>query len=102
MRYSTGTPVTPVTSATYDSDNDVFIPNRGKTYSARMNDFFQWDVRIDKKWVLEAMLISAYLDLQNITNRKNQETLNYNFDYSESKAVTGLPFFPILGIEGEF
>jgi hypothetical protein len=102
VRYSTGTPVTPINSASYDSDNDVFIPLRAKAYSGRLKDFFQMDVRVDKKWILEAMILSAYLDLQNVTNRRNQESLNYNFDYSQSKAVTGLPFFPVLGIEGEF
>ena len=45
--------------------------------------------------------LSAYLDVRNAYNRKNPEATMYNFDYTQSKPVAGLPFLPILGLRGE-
>ncbi|MBS1986275.1 MAG: TonB-dependent receptor [Bdellovibrionales bacterium] len=102
IRYSTGTPFTPVAGGVYDADNDVFIPVRGAFYSERLASFFQWDIRIDKKWVFDSWILSAYADLQNITNRKNPEAVNYSYDYKQRAVTTGLPALAILGVKGEF
>ncbi len=102
FRYVSGNPYTPVVSATYDSDNDVYIPQRGDLYSARNKDFFQLDFRIDRKWVYDTWIFSGYLDIQNVTNQKNQEGLTYSYNYSEKQEITGLPMIPSIGIKGEF
>jgi hypothetical protein len=102
MQYVTGNPSTPVVGATFDSDNDVYIPQRGPFYSSRLAPFFQLDVRFDKKWILNENIISAYLDIENITNSKNPEAIRYSYDYSQSQTVTGLPVLPTLGVRGEF
>lgn len=102
VRYVTGNPYTPVTSSVFDADNGVFIPTRGAFYSERVGDFFQWDVRVDKKWVFNRWLLSLYLDLQNATNRENPETVDYSYDYRELVATNGLPILPSLGLKGEF
>ena len=46
-------------------------------------------------------MMNAYLDVQNVYNRANAEGRSYNFDYSQSKPVRGLPILPILGLRGE-
>ncbi len=101
-RYVTGNPYTPVVGATFDSDNDVYVPKRGESYSEREDAFFQVDARIDHKWIYDTFTLSAYLDVQNLTNRKNQEGRTYAYDYSESQKVTGLPILPTIGVKGEF
>jgi len=102
LRFVTGNPQTPITSAVFDSDNDVYIPVRGAIYSSRLAPFFSADIRIDKKWIYETWILSAYLDVQNLTNYKNPESVTYSYDYSQNQTVNGLPLLPTLGLQGEF
>ncbi|PIU00735.1 MAG: hypothetical protein COT74_03470 [Bdellovibrionales bacterium CG10_big_fil_rev_8_21_14_0_10_45_34] len=102
FRYVTGNPVTPIAGSVFDSDNDVYTPIRGPFYSERLSEFYQFDLRVDKKWIYDTWILSAYLDIQNALNAKNQEAIVYSYDYSQKTAVTGLPVFPTLGVRGEF
>lgn len=102
IRYVTGNPVTPVTSGIFDADNDVYIPVRGAIYSERLGPFFQTDLRIDKKWIFDRWILSAYLDIQNVTNRRNIEQVSYSYDYRTKMGVAGLPILPTLGLKAEF
>jgi hypothetical protein len=102
FRFVTGNPLTPVTGSTFDADNDAYVPIRGPYYSERVGPFYQLDIRVDKKWIYNRMILTAYLDLQNATNRKNVESVSYAYDYSKRTDVTGLPIIPSLGLKGEF
>ena len=101
-RYTTGNPTTPITGGVYDSVSDTYVPVSGKSNSDRLPPFHQLDVRVDKTWVFDTWRLTAYLDVQNAYNRANPELLNYNFNYSESDVVAGLPVIPSIGIRGEF
>ncbi len=102
FRYVTGVPYTPNMGGIYYDNADTYIPIPGRRLSERIDDFWQLDLRIDRKWVYEKWILSVYLDLQNITSRKNQTSISYSFDYSESQKSTGLPLFPSFGVKGEF
>jgi outer membrane receptor protein involved in Fe transport len=102
VRYTTGNPFTPIVGASYDVNNDVYDPIRGDIYSQRMGAFSQADVRVDKKWVLDRLILTGYLDVENITNQKNSQEIRYSYSYQQSEKVTGLPIYPTLGIKAEF
>jgi TonB family protein len=102
FRYVTGNLYTPVTGAVYDADADEYEPLSARVNSGRVPAFHQLDIRIDKRWVYESWMLNAYLDIQNVYNRSNVDSLDYNFDYSEAQAQQGLPIVPILGLRGEF
>ena len=102
FRYVTGNPYTPIVSAYYDSDRDSYLAVQGETFSRRFKGFSQLDLRIDRRFVFETWILSVYLDLQNLLNRKNEEQINYSYDFSQSAPVTGLPILGTLGIKGEF
>lgn len=102
LRYVTGNPNTPITGGVFDSDNDVYVPVRGAFFSERNADFFQMDVRVDKKWIKDEWILSAYLDIVNLTNQKNSEGVRYSYDYSQKQNIMGLPILPTLGVKGEF
>lgn len=102
FRYVTGNPYTPVVGATYDADNEVYFPQRGPIYSERMRDFYQLDVRVDKKLIKDESVWTFYLDIQNVLNTKNPESLQYSYDYSQKNQISGLPVLPALGVKGEF
>ncbi|MBN2693136.1 TonB family protein [bacterium] len=102
LRYVTGSPETPITGSVFDSDNATYSPIYGEALSKRNEPFFQLDIRIDKTWQFKLWTLTAYLDVQNVTYYKNQEGVDYNYDYSESQKVEGLPIFPSFGIKGEW
>ncbi len=102
LRYVTGSPETPIVGSVYDSDSNDYAAIYGDPNSERNDPFFQLDLRIDKTWQFKLWTLTAYLDVQNVTYYKNQEGVSYNYDYSESQKVEGLPIFPSFGIKGSF
>ncbi|MEY4615464.1 MAG: hypothetical protein RJB66_424 [Pseudomonadota bacterium] len=102
FRYVTGNPYTPVIGSQFDADNDVYIPSRGAVFSQRNGDFKQFDLRIDRQWIYDTWILSAYVDIQNLTNEKNPESLTYSYNYAEKQEISGIPVLPTLGVKGEF
>jgi hypothetical protein len=102
FRLVSGLPYTPVTSSTFDSDNDVYVPLIGKIYSQRFDAFNQLDIRIDRKFIYDTWILTAYVDIQNLYNAKNSQNIQYSYDYSQKTKVRGLPILPTFGVKGEF
>ena len=102
FRYVTGDPYTPVTGAYFDSNADRYVPINGPSFSARLPAFKQLDVRVDKIWTFDRWRFSIYLDVQNVTRSTNPEAFSYNFDYTVSSPLAGLPLLPIIGLRGDF
>lgn len=101
FRYVTGSPYTPNVGGIVDYDAGVYAPLQGENNSRRLPAFHQLDLRVDKTWEFASWKLATYLDLQNVYNRKNTESIDYNYDFSESKPLPGLPILPVIGIRGE-
>jgi hypothetical protein len=78
------------------------VPISGAAFSARLPAFNQLDLRVDKIWTFDRWRFSAYIDLQNTTRATNPEALSYNFDFTVSQPLAGLPLLPIVGVRGDF
>ena len=102
FRYTTGNPYTPVVSADYDVDADIYVPTTGDINSERLPAFHQLDLKISKRWEPTWGELSTGLEILNVYNRDNPEYLLYNFDYTETDYVQGIPFFPSVGIKAKF
>ncbi|HEY6098684.1 MAG TPA: energy transducer TonB, partial [Anaeromyxobacter sp.] len=102
VRWTTGNPYRRVVSAVYDADADRYNPVQEAALGGRVPDFFQLDLRFDKRWTWKTWILSAYLEAQNVTNRKNPEDATYSYDFSKQGWVTGLPFFPSFGVRAEY
>ena len=98
FRYATGNPFTPVIGATQDTDGD-YIAIDGPLLSERLPDFFALDLRLDRAWRRPWGILLLYIDVQNVTNRKNAEGVTYNDDYTVRNYTRGLPIFPSIGVE---
>ncbi len=96
-RYASGNPFTPIEGGQPIGD-DNYIPITGDEYSERLPAFFQLDVRVDREWKRPWGTLGAYLDLQNLTGRKNIEGRSYEDDFSTYTNTDGLPLFPAFGI----
>lgn len=102
FRLTSGNPGTPIRGGVYNANGDVYAPVYGGTNSIRDPMFHRLDIRVEKSWKFQAWKLATYLDLQNAYLHKNQEGLQYNYDYSQSQKITGLPFLPSVGMRGEF
>ena len=102
LRYASGNPYEPIVGAVYDADSDSWTPIGSGKYSKRQPAFLQADVRVDRKWTMKTWTFTAYLELQNATNRGNVEGVAYSSDYSKQGWVTGLPLFPAFGLRAEY
>jgi TonB family protein len=101
FRYATGAPRTPVTSAFFDARDDLYQPIFGAQNSIRIPDFYQLDARLEKAFNFQALKLSVFLDVQNLTNRKNPEEIVYNFDYTVQGSISGLPTLAVIGARVE-
>lgn len=102
FRIVTGNPYTPVREGVFDSNNDVYIPIRGPFFSERVNTFQQLDLRVERKTIYDTWILSWYVDIQNVLNRKNGEGVDFAYDYSRSVEDDGLPILPTFGVKGVF
>lgn len=102
FRLVSGNPTTPTIGAAYNADTNDYVPISGEKNSARDPLFHQLDIRVDKKFVFQNWLLGGYLDIQNVYNSKNPQGKRYNYNYTDSEPVRGLPFLPTIGIKGEF
>ena len=102
FRLVSGVPYTAINGATYDSDNDVYIPIVNSIYTQRFDAFKQLDFRVDRKFIYNTWILTAYVDILNITNSANSQNIEYSYDYSQNKKVRGLPILPTFGVKGEF
>ena len=71
-------------------------------YGQRLPLFHQLDLRADKTWTFASWKLSAYLDVQNVTNSQAVEDLSYNYNFTQSNYVKGLPILPSVGLRAEF
>ncbi len=98
FRYATGYPRTPVVGATFDTRVNAYQPQFGAHNTIRIPAFVQLDVRFAKRFDLgQATHAEIYLDVQNVTYRKNPEEIVYNYNYTQKTYITGLPILPVLG-----
>ncbi len=102
LRYTSGPLNRPVVGAIYDANANYFFPLQDTQWSRRLPDFFQLDVRVDKRFVFRDWMFAVYLDVQNATYARNVEAVLNSYDYSQQAFLTGLPILPVLGLRGEF
>jgi TonB family protein len=101
FRYASGNPYTPCLGGSLAADAGLYGCVQGRAMSARVPAFAQLDLRLDKSWEFAQWKLSAYLDVQNTTNRSNPEQPLEKFDKSQRAYQPGLPILPILGLRGE-
>ncbi|HEX5058025.1 MAG TPA: TonB-dependent receptor [Kofleriaceae bacterium] len=100
FQLASGRPDTKVIGATFDADCGCYDPVTTGMRTHRVDTFMQLDVRIEKTWLFQLWSIGAYIDVINVTNRKNQEGIDYDYRFRESTPVTSFPIFPTIGVRG--
>ncbi len=102
IQYVTGNPYTPYEDAVYHVDEGYYEPiEAAARNSARMDPYFSMDLRVSKLWAFKRWTLEGFVDLLNVLHGDNPEMIIYNYDYTESAYVQGLPFIPCFGLEAE-
>jgi TonB family protein len=103
FRLVSGNLYTPSSYGFFDESLGAQLPTVSyPPYSQRLPLFHQLDMRIDKTWKFRTWKLGAYLDAQNVYNQQNVEGISYNYNYTRTSYVTGLPFLPSFGLRAEF
>jgi len=102
FRYATGMPRTPVVGHYLNSLTGYDEPTFGAQNSTRIPAFYQLDARVEKGFVMGRLKASVFIDVQNLTNRKNPEEIIYSQDYTQKSYITGLPTLAVAGARLEF
>lgn len=98
FQYVTGNPYTPYSGGVYDIDQNSYFAFPSAQYnSERLPPFVSVDLRFDKLFSFQKWQLETYADLLNVYRGENPEFTSYNYDYSESTYIRGLPFIPSLG-----
>ena len=50
----------------------------------------------------DPLWLETYIDLLNVVRGRNPEAIDYNYDYTESTFIRGLPFIPSVGLRAEY
>ena len=102
FRLVSGNPTSPVDRATLDADNGRFVADYGRFGDARLPVFAQLDGRAQKTWTWDTWQLTAYLDVQNVTNHKNEEIHVFDYRFREQGSISGIPILPTLGLKVKF
>ncbi len=97
FRYATGMPRTDVMGSYYDARDDRYEPLFGEHNAIRVPAFYQLDARVERTMTVSGHRANLFVDVQNVTNRKNPEEIIYTYDYSSRKFITGLPTLAVIG-----
>jgi hypothetical protein len=92
-RLRSGRPYTPIEEI-YQRDGGGYLASEGLKMSENLPHFSRIDIHAEWRGVNRAV----FLEVLNLTNRKNPFNLRYNMDYSEKTYYRMLPITPAFGM----
>jgi hypothetical protein len=100
LRYASGQPTTP-----YDREAsrslDQGIIDTGRVNANRLPDYFRLDVRLDRRDYFSWGTVTSYIEVQNVTGRRNVAARVYDADTNAVEAVTHWGRFFVGGVKVE-
>ena len=102
FRLVSGNPIAPVAGATFDADTGSYLADYGRFGDARSPLFAQLDARAQKTWTWDTWALSLFLDVQNVTNHRNEEIHVYDYRFRGQGSISGIPILPTLGLKARF
>ncbi len=96
FRYGSGTPYTPFNA----SGEQLFASDYN---AALLPPFHSLDVRVDRRWFFTGWNLIAYIDIQNIYNRKNSQSYRWDPRNNIVESTGGsIGILPTIGVSAEF
>jgi outer membrane receptor protein involved in Fe transport len=102
FRLTSGDLYTPRDTGAYDATvGSQLAVSSFPPYGSRMPLFEQLDIRLDRSFTRGPVRGSAFIDIQNVYFANNPMGLSYNYNYTKSTPINGLPLLPITGVRFE-
>jgi TonB family protein len=102
FQYVTGNPYTPFAGGVFDTDAQEYtLYPSADTNSERLPAYLALDLRVDKLFTFKRWQLELYADFLNVVRGENPEQVDYNYDGTEQRYITGLPFIPSLGFQAD-
>jgi hypothetical protein len=95
LRYIGGRPYTPINPI----DGTQLVSDYN---TAQLPDYYAFDFRFDKKWSFSNWTLDTYIDIQNVTNRKNVSEYEWNKYKGIIEPNEGIGLIPSIGINAMF
>jgi hypothetical protein len=70
--------------------------------TARLPDYYSLDIRVEKKWSFMNWTLITYIDIQNITGRKNVSSYQWNKYTNRIEKNESIGVLPTIGINAMF
>jgi TonB family protein len=101
FRYVTGRPKSALIHEydIYQADSNSYSATFGPARAARIKDFHQLDIRLDKDFVFKSWTLTAYIDVQNVYNQANVEASFFDYRFRVEYEVPGIPLLPVVGLK---
>ena len=94
FRYATGNPYTP-----YNFDG---TQNVAEYLTKRLSPTHSLDLRVDRRWNFDKWSLIAYIDIQNVYNHKNVNTVRWDYSKMQIRKQADIGILPSIGISLEF
>lgn len=106
LRLSEGIPATPFIVSSAASQETGFpvgsIDFRSYNADGRLPFFYALDLRADKRWFFDGWQLITYIDVQNITGRKNVNGRKWNVRDQAIELQESIGVLPSIGVNIEF
>lgn len=106
LRLSQGLPTTPyITTPERAAETGFPIGTLDFAYynqGDRLPFFYALDVRIDKRWFFAGWQLIAYIDVQNVTGRRNSNSVRFNQQTGAVELQQSIGVLPSIGLNIQF
>jgi hypothetical protein len=106
LRLSQGLPTTPyITTAERAAETGFPIGSLDFDYynqGDRLPFFYALDARIDKRWFFSGWQLIAYIDVQNVTGRRNSNSIRFNQQTNAVELQQSIGVLPSIGLNIQF
>lgn len=94
FRFASGRPYTP-----FESDGTQLVSNYLSDYFDPLHSL---DIRVDRRWYFSSMTLITYVDIQNIYNNKESNSIRWNPRTQQAEKGSAIGILPSIGISLEF
>ncbi|MCX6158452.1 MAG: TonB-dependent receptor [Ignavibacteriae bacterium] len=95
FRFAGGRPYTPINPV----DGTLLVSEYN---SARLPDYYSLDIRVEKKWNFAKWTLNTYIDIQDITGKKNVTAYKWNKFTRQVETQNSIGVLPTIGINAMF
>jgi TonB family protein len=102
FQITSGSLYTPSMGGAFDATTGTNLATtQSPPFGTRLPLFHELDVRFDKVWKFPKWQLTWYLDIENVYSYQAPAGQTYNYNFSQSAYVKGLPILPSIGLRGE-